>query len=96
MKVYGDLAFEFRLEERERLISCPFAKRGERRRGIGWATVVEVWEGILSMVVLLGISGNGISEGRVLLFIVEVRRERICGGFPMMWQADCGWLVRLN
>lgn len=56
MKVYGDLAFEFRLEERERLMSCPkevFAKRGERRRGTGWATGVEVWEGILNVVVLL-------------------------------------------
>jgi hypothetical protein len=51
MNVYGDLAFMFSVVEKQRVMSCPreeFERRGLRRRGIGRAIGVGVWEGMVS------------------------------------------------
>lgn len=55
MKVYGLLAFRFSVLESERMESWPnvlFERRGLRRRGMGRAMWVDVWEGILVVVCL--------------------------------------------
>ncbi len=60
MKVYGLLAFRFNVLESERMESWPnvlFERRGLRRRGMGRAIGVGVWEGIL-VVICVSIRGE--------------------------------------
>jgi hypothetical protein len=57
MNIYGDLAFAFSVFDRSSVMSCAsvvFARRGERRRGIGaMGEAIWVWEGILVVVARL-------------------------------------------
>jgi hypothetical protein len=61
MNIYGDFAFAFRVCDKSSVMSCAsvvFARRGERRRGIGaMGDAIWVWEGILILVVVARLSG---------------------------------------
>jgi hypothetical protein len=90
MNVYGDLAFMFSVVEKQRVMSCPreeFERRGLRRRGIGRAIGVGVWEGMVSgSFFLKGFSAVDKFSVRVWMFRVRCMPEKRFGeGQVVIW-----------